>query len=103
MTRGSLAKAVEELGRSAITASTPLEAIIHLHNSRKIGTVLTGPSIGCCDGLELLGYVAEKFPSIRRVLLGEVLGTRLDRTRSEAHEVLVQPWTRGRLVEVLAT
>lgn len=94
--------AIKELSLIAITAKTPLEAIYALHDPHlAISSVLAGRSIGSSDGVSILEYVADIEPGIRRILLYPRSEISSNRGRAVEHEVIDEPLTLARLIEVL--
>jgi CheY-like chemotaxis protein len=90
------------LGYRAFAVSTPLEVIDALARPNQVkvavvDAVLTGHGSGWGEGPEVLSYLAESHPSVRRVLMVSPnqlwqLELARDPSVAGAHAVLTKPW-----------
>jgi CheY-like chemotaxis protein len=105
LSRGALEEDLHALGVEAVTVSTPLEALAWLERPGAcIATVVVDVSPGAAQGLDVLDFVGENHPDIRRVVMAdEVRPFRLDLAlrSGRAHQVLRKPWDRSHLREAL--
>lgn len=94
------------LGRVSLHARTPLEALRWLHDPQAcVETALVDLAFGRASGPEVLVFLAEHFPALRRVLVSRAAdAAQLEAARSagSAHAILVDPWDRRRLRDALA-
>jgi hypothetical protein len=68
--RRRLAHEVEALGRAARLAATPLDAVRWLEDpGERIDTVVVARSMGAPGAYALLGFFAEEYPRVRRLLV----------------------------------
>jgi CheY-like chemotaxis protein len=106
LSRGALEEDLQALGVAAVTVSTPLEALAWLERpGARIATVVVDVSPGAAQGLDVLDFVGENHPDIRRVVMADELRPfRLDLAlrSGRAHQVLRKPWDRNHLREALA-
>jgi hypothetical protein len=94
---GAIAHDLNAIRRRAILAFTPLDAVRWLCSlEANIDVALIERSFQGIDGVEVLSFIREEMPQIRRVLMcpepvseGGLEG--------EVHAVLARPWTRDRL------
>jgi CheY-like chemotaxis protein len=104
--RHALERDLRALGRRAVSVATPLEAVDQLsHTDRRIDTALVDLRLGHADGLELMAFLADSHPDIRRVLMsGCVQPWQLDLaiTSGRAHAVLDKPWSRLALAKAIS-
>lgn len=101
--RDALERDLRSLGHQAVSVTTPLEAISWLDRpDGRIATVLVDVSDGAAQGLEVLDFVGEHHPRIRRVVVGEGFRSDLALRSGRAHRVLRKPWNRDALAETLA-
>jgi CheY-like chemotaxis protein len=103
LVREALVRDLRCFGWEVACFSTPLDAVAFLERPEsRIRVVLvdhTGPS----NGRELLSFLAEERPSIRRVLLsdaGRIAPDGLSQARADA--VLAKPWNRDDLARTVA-
>ena len=105
--RATLEHDLRALGREAVSVSTPLEALAWLERPGTcIETVVVDVSPGATQGLDVLDFVGEAHPTMRRVVMAdEVHPFRLDLAlrSGRAHRVLRKPWDRDHLQEALGS
>ena len=102
--RESLERDVKALGRAVVSAATPLHVVRQLQDPAiEIRTALVDLSLGESDGLEVIEYLADEHPTIRRVVMsGERSYALVDAVSSgRAHAALPKPWDRGSLKNAL--
>lgn len=101
----ALARELEALGVRAIRAQSPLEAIEAIEdNAPAIRFVLVDLALGRADGTDLLAWVADEHPGVRRVLMSGVLEPKAlsdALMRRKVHAILRKPWTRYQLSQTL--
>jgi CheY-like chemotaxis protein len=99
--RDTLERELEGLGLAAVAVSTPLEALDYLERAdTRIATVLVDLSLGASQGLDLLEFVEEHHPRVRRIIIAdEPDPSRPDRAlrSGRAHAVLRRPFAAGEL------
>jgi CheY-like chemotaxis protein len=98
------------LGHDAYAVTTPLEAVRVLEGPNQVTCAIVDMVLGGADGTDLLAYMAEQHPHIRRVLmsghtppgqLGQLgLASRL-RPEARPHEVLGKPWSESTLARAV--
>lgn len=105
-TRDALEHDLRALGHQPLAVSTPLEALSWLERpGTHISTVFVDVTPGSAQGLDVLDFLGEHHPEIRRVVMaGEVRPFRLDLAlrSGRAHQVLKKPWDRRHLAEAVA-
>lgn len=70
--RFELARDLEGLGRSVVGASTPLDAVRWLESpDLEIDTVIVTQSLRAPGAWAFLGFLAEEYPGLRRILLAD--------------------------------
>lgn len=98
--RRSLADALGRMGYEVVEAGTPLEAVWELENGPlDIHTALVGLELGRGDGPDVALFLAERYPNIRRVLVGAPRGG--PEPQSYADAVLSGPLDLGGLRKVI--
>jgi len=95
------------LGRQAVTATTPLDAITRLHAGQvSMDTVIVDARFGQADGIDFLSFLADDQPLVRRILMSSDFHSgQLDlaQASTRAHALLVKPWDQETLAVALAT
>jgi CheY-like chemotaxis protein len=96
--RRALARDVQSLGHNAVATATSLEASWALQQRRlpSIQAAVVDLFLGGEDGTHLLAFLADQYPSVRRVLLsGAVRSCQLELALASgrAHAVLEKPWS----------
>jgi CheY-like chemotaxis protein len=103
--RNTLEHDLRALGVEAVSVATPLEALGWLERpDGRIAIIVVDVSPGAPQGLDVLDFVGENHPRIKRVVMAdEMRPLRLDlAVRSgRAHRVLRKPWNRRGLEEAL--
>jgi CheY-like chemotaxis protein len=96
------------LGHRAVAVGTPLEAVHFLEQSNNVTVALVDLVLGAANGLDVIAYLAEQHPRVRRVLMsGRAHPQQLELARHSmfrfsAHEVLPKPWTEESLARAVA-
>ena len=102
----ALATELCALGHRVATARTPLEALRLIEQVQThLRVIIVELFLGTSDGLEILAYVANECPAVRRVLMsGSVRPCQLELAvrQQQAHAVLIKPWNREQLIAALA-
>lgn len=102
----ALERDLRALGRRAISAATPLDAVGRLNDGeRHIDTAIVDLRLGHADGLEFLSFLSDGHSGVRRILMsGDIRPCQLELAVSSgrAHAVLEKPWSREGLSKVLA-
>lgn len=105
-TCASLVEELRILGHRVGTARTPLEALRQIEQVQShLRVVIVELFLGGTDGLEVLAYVANECPSVRRVVMsGSVRPCQLELAvrQQQAHAILVKPWNRRQLLAAVA-
>jgi CheY-like chemotaxis protein len=102
----ALAAELGGLGWRAFAVRTPLEAAHVLEEPHHLSLAVVDVVFGAGEKVDLLAYLAEHHPAVRRVVLSESTTLYdLDRARSALrftlHGILHKPWTRSDLARVL--
>jgi CheY-like chemotaxis protein len=102
----ALATEMSGLGWRAFAVRTPLEAAHVLEEPNHLSLAVVDIVLGAGEKVDLLAYLAERHPTVRRVLLSEATSLYdLDRARSaltfSIHGVLNKPWSTEELARVL--
>jgi CheY-like chemotaxis protein len=98
---------LRRLGHRAFAVGTPLEAVHFLQQPNSISVALVDLVLGTSNGLDVLAYLADQHPKVRRVLMsGRALPSQLELARQtafpfSAHEVLPKPWTESALTRAV--
>jgi CheY-like chemotaxis protein len=99
---------VGRLGHNAIAVGTPLEVVSLLEGPNAVAVALVDVMLGAGRGVEVLAYLAEQHPRVRRVLMSgrahpeQLERARQDQARFSAHKVLAKPWTPESLALAIA-
>jgi CheY-like chemotaxis protein len=102
--RAALERELNRLGYVAIAVAMPLEAVRCLQDpATNVEVAIVDLGLGQADGLDVIAYVAEQYPHVRRVVMS---GQRIEDLAAEvaagrAHAALEKPWQRGTLASVL--
>jgi CheY-like chemotaxis protein len=103
--RALLEDDLRAIGHEPVGISTPLEAVAWLDRpGTRIGVVLVDVSAGAASGLDVLDFLGEHHPRIRRVVIADELRPfRLDLAlrSGRAHDVLHKPWSPVQLASAL--
>jgi CheY-like chemotaxis protein len=102
----ALSAELNALGWRAFAVRSSLEAAHVLDEPNHLSLAVVDMVLGAGDKVDLLAYLAERHPAVRRVLLSESTSLYdLDRARSaltfSIHAVLHKPWSREELARVL--
>jgi ActR/RegA family two-component response regulator len=103
----ALGRQLNRMGLRSCAATTPLEAVGLLEQPNQIEIALIDLRLGSATGLDLLAYLAEQHPAIRRVLMsGQAQPAQLQLARHaslkySAHQVLAKPWNDDTLARAL--
>jgi CheY-like chemotaxis protein len=96
------------LGLRAVAVGTPLEAVNFLEQPNHVTVALVDLVLGGSNGLDVLAYLADQHPNVRRVLMsGRAHPQQLELARHSlfrhsAHDVLPKPWTEETLTRAVA-
>jgi len=87
---------LEWLGRRVLVATTPLDAVTLIENpDARVEQAFVDVSVGDLDGLELMQYIADEHPSVRRILVqGAVRPSVVELMQAArfVHGVIADPW-----------
>jgi hypothetical protein len=91
----NLVQALHQVGRKAIAVTTPLDAIEWLlDGGSHFEMALVNTAHGTSDGCDLLAFLADEYPEVRRVLISDSMRLgQLDQMRelTQPHAVLAKP------------
>ena len=103
----ALERDLQALGRRAVSAATPEAAVTSLCGGEQhIDVAIVDLRLGQADGLELLAFLTDRRPEVRRILMSGDLRRsqgQLAVSSGRAHAVLAKPWSRAELSRVLET
>jgi CheY-like chemotaxis protein len=103
--RRALERDLYALGRYAVSAATPLEAVDWLtDDTRCFDTAIVDLRLGHADGLEFLTFLTDGHPVLRRILMSGNIPfslLRLAVVSGGANAVLDKPWSRESLARAL--
>jgi CheY-like chemotaxis protein len=92
------------VGRKAIAVTTPLDAIEWLLDGGSYFDIaLVDVVLGNADGCDLLNFLADEYPEVRRVVMSDRLRSgQLDRAHqiAQPHAVLHKPWNVEQLAQI---
>ena len=96
---------LNEMGRKGIAVTTPLDAIEWLLDvGSHIDAAFVDVMLGAASGCDLLSFLADEYPQVRRVLMADPLHpAHLERMQrgAEPHATLAKPWGAQDLQRVL--
>jgi CheY-like chemotaxis protein len=108
----ALRMTLDRMGRRALAVATPLEVVHALEQPNKVCLALVDVALAAggaasAAGQEVLGYLAESHPAVRRVVMASGLQPwQLDLARGAlfpgVHGVLLKPWSDETLSRLLA-
>jgi CheY-like chemotaxis protein len=96
------------LGHAAHAVTSPLEAVRVLEVPNRVSVAIVDLVLGTADGLDLLAFLKDRHPYIRRVLLsghthpGQLAHLLRRRPEAVPHEVLGKPWSESTLAQAVA-
>lgn len=91
-------------GHRVHLASNPLQMVWSLENhSANIHCAIVSRSLGLADGLDIIDFLAVRYPQIRRILLADTSTESASTPIGQAHAVLPTPFNVKRLRQVLPT
>jgi CheY-like chemotaxis protein len=98
---------LDRLGMAAHAVTTPLEALRLLEEPNQVQAAIVDMVLGGANGLDLLAYLSDQHPKIRRVLMsGHSAPGHLELTamghQASPHDVLAKPWSEATLTRALA-
>lgn len=100
----TLVQDLHRVGRKAIAVTTPLDAIEWLlDGASHIDIALVDVVLGNADGCDLLNFLADEYPKVRRVVMSDRLRAgQLDRSHEIAppHAVLHKPYNVEQLAQI---
>ncbi len=101
----NLVRDLMRVGRQAIAVTTPLDAIEWLlDGGSHFDVALVDVLLNNASGCDLLGFLAEEYPEVRRVVMSDPMrGAQAERARrlSQPHGVLLKPWDHDTLLHAL--
>ena len=100
LVREALVRDLRCFGWEAASFSTPLDALTFLARPESCIRVVVVDRAGPSNGRDLLSYLADERPSIRRVLLSESARGLPEELAADA--VLAKPWDRDVLARTVA-
>ncbi len=104
--RRVLCRQISQLGRRVVQASNPHDAVMQLDwSAYAIDAAVVDLHLGSESGLDVLDYLSQDLPQVRRVLIsGQAQPWQLDlaRASSHAHAVLPKPWSALELASAIA-
>jgi CheY-like chemotaxis protein len=104
LVREALTRDIRCFGWEAACFSTPLDALNFLDRPKSCIRVALIDHAGPANGRDLLAYLADEWPTIRRVLLsarGHQNGDELANLASRADAVLAKPWDQETLASTI--
>lgn len=102
----ALAHELTLLGLDAHAVATPHGVIGCLHDpAMDVHTAFVDLGLGICDGLDVVAYLAEAYPRIRRIVMSGSRDADMERAvaTGKAHAMLRKPWERSDLRGCLKT
>lgn len=104
--RTALGRQLGALGYRSLLAAAPLDVIRLLHGTSVAPVAaLVDLFLGPADGLDVIAFLADEFPGVRRVLMsGQIRPAQLQLAldSGRAHAVMEKPWSRDDLKRALA-
>jgi CheY-like chemotaxis protein len=103
----ALSLELAKLGQSAHAVQTPLEAVCLLEERNQVAVAIVDLVLGAEHGLDLIAYLADRHPRVRRVLMSghahpaQLALSRHSAARSAPHEILAKPWTHQTLARAV--
>ena len=103
----ALSLELAHLGHSAHAVQTPLEAVCLLEERNQVTVAIVDLLLGSEHGLDLLVYLSDRHPNVRRVLMSghvqpaQLALSRHAAARSAPHEILSKPWTHETLARAV--
>lgn len=102
----NLVRDLMQVGRRAIAVTTPLDAIEWLlDGGSHFDVALVDVLLSNASGCDLLGFLAEEYPEVRRVVMSDPMRSmHVGRVLEVAqpHGVLYKPWDQDTLLRVVA-
>ncbi len=102
----ALAHELTLLGLEPHAVGTPHGVIGCLHDpAMEVHTVFVDLGLGVCDGLDVVDYLADAYPQIRRIVMSGARDDDMKRAvaTGKAHAMLRKPWNRSDLRGCLKT
>jgi CheY-like chemotaxis protein len=103
----ALSLELARLGQAAHAVQTPLEAVCLLEERNQVSVAIIDLVLGNEHGLDLIAYLAERHPQVRRVLMSghahpaQLALSRHSASRTAPHEILAKPWTHKTLARAV--
>ncbi len=103
----ALSLELARLGQAAHAVQTPLEAVCMLEERNQVSVAIIDLVLGNEHGLDLIAYLADRHPNVRRVLMSghahpaQLALSRHSASRSAPHEILAKPWTHKTLARAV--
>jgi DNA-binding NarL/FixJ family response regulator len=102
----NLVQDLGRVGRKAIAVTTSLDAIEWLlDGGSHIDTALVDLVLGQSEGCDLLSFLADEYPKVRRVVISDPMRvSQLERARqlTNPHAVLSKPWNVDQLAQIFS-
>jgi CheY-like chemotaxis protein len=103
----ALSLELARLGQAAHAVQTPLEAVCLLEERNQVSVAIIDLVLGNEHGLDLIAYLADRHPKVRRVLMSghahpaQLALSRHSAARSAPHEILAKPWNHKTLARAV--
>jgi CheY-like chemotaxis protein len=98
---------LQRMGQSVHAVQTPLEAVCVMEERNQVAVAIVDLVLGSAHGLDLIAYLADRHPGVRRVLMSghahpaQLALSRHAAARSAPHEILAKPWTNRSLARAV--
>lgn len=108
-TQDALRVQVHQLGKSSFAVNTSLAAVQLLEAQNAVSVAIVSHDVGLDNGLDMIAYLADEHPGVRRVLMSSDIMHADRRARWHvadgvlAHDVLPKPWTHDLLWQAIST
>jgi CheY-like chemotaxis protein len=103
----ALSLELARLGQAAHAVQTPLEAVCMLEERNQVAVAIVDLVLGNEHGLDLIAYLADRHPRVRRVLMSghahpaQLALARHSAAKTAPHEILAKPWTHTSLARAV--
>jgi CheY-like chemotaxis protein len=103
----ALSLELSRMGRSVHAVQTPLDAVYMMEERNQVAVAIVDLVLGGAHGLDLIAYLADRHPGVRRVLMSghahpaQLELSRHGAARSAPHEILAKPWTNHSLARAV--
>jgi CheY-like chemotaxis protein len=95
------------MGQTVHAVQTPLEAVCMMEERNQVSVAIVDLVLGNAHGLDLITYLADRHPRVRRVLMSgnahpaQLALSRHAAARSAPHDILAKPWTNRSLARAV--